>query len=547
MKALFLAGVLHLLLAVTSVSANTEITTGQSWNVLLITVDNLRPDRMSVYGYPEETTPYLSEFAQESAVFANAFSTSAWTAPGVVSLLTGYYPPVHAQHGRFSFYDETMTAALRLLAARGYEIRGQSIWGASHAGFGFQNALGNWPRRKLEDFIEIQAANPTSFFAWAHLTDVHLPYNPTEKNVRRFGAGEYTSPAIEAVKKHRVIFRYPEQVDVDMDHPGKIEFSNADIRIVKALYDGEVADVDERLRNSLERMRVTGLLDKTIVIISADHGEELFDHGWLGHASTGYDAKLYDELVRIPLIIRLPDQSLRGRFDALVQGVDLMPTIFELLGINGDDMQPRMQGKSLLPVMRGETREIREFVFGQTTLKGWTTPREEMDRRLVSVRSRDKKLILVPTAEGTDFEAYDLRLDPGEQSNVYRERKNDFEALETALQDWMLDNRARAASLVTGAGETRLDGIAGALLNPGDLEAAVDHWISIQTTEKTWDLEPDSIFDHELHNRHWETIQRTAAGMIGQAMRCVSENGILRTGDETNPRNLDTWYCEKHR
>ncbi len=91
-------------------------------------------------------------------------------------------------------------------------------------------------------------------------------------------------------------------------------------------------------------MRNTGLLDHTIVIISADHGEELFDHGWLGHASTGYDAKLYDELIRIPLIIRLPDQSLTGLYSALVQGVDLMPTIFDILGVSAAGMRPQMQG-----------------------------------------------------------------------------------------------------------------------------------------------------------------------------------------------------------
>ena len=79
------------------------------WSVLLITVDNLRPDHMSLYGYERDTTPYLKKFAKEAAVFDHAFSTSAWTAPGMVSIFTGYYPPVHAQHGRLSFYDEEMT------------------------------------------------------------------------------------------------------------------------------------------------------------------------------------------------------------------------------------------------------------------------------------------------------------------------------------------------------------------------------------------------------------------------------------------------------
>ena len=83
-----------------------SIENNRPWSVLLITVDNLRPDRMSLYGHERDTTPYLDKFADESAIFDNAFSTSAWTAPGMVSIFTGYYPPVHAQHGRFSFYDK---------------------------------------------------------------------------------------------------------------------------------------------------------------------------------------------------------------------------------------------------------------------------------------------------------------------------------------------------------------------------------------------------------------------------------------------------------
>jgi hypothetical protein len=158
-------------------------------SVLLITVDNLRPDRMSVYGHFRDTTPYLKQFARESLVFDNAFSTSAWTAPGMVSIFTGYYPPVHAQHGRFSYYDDDMASALKVLADSGYEILGQAIRGPSHQGFGFQKILGKKPDR-LQDFIEARVDDPTPFFAWAHLKDVHLPYDPSP------ASGESTSSSI---------------------------------------------------------------------------------------------------------------------------------------------------------------------------------------------------------------------------------------------------------------------------------------------------------------------------------------------------------------
>lgn len=510
----------------------------------MITVDNLRPDRMSLYGHERNTTPYLDQFARESAVFDNAFSTSAWTAPGMVSIFTGYYPPVHAQHGRFSFYDKGMTAAFRTLAAQGYEILGQAIRGPSHGGFGFQKRLASGSKPQLEDLIEQRAGNKNPFFAWAHIKDVHLPYSPSEENARRFDATGHNSGAIEAVRKHRMILRHPERVDIDFTHAGKIEFSEEDIPIVKALYDAEVADVDERLRLNLEKMRQNGLLDHTIVIISADHGEELFDHGWLGHASTGYDAKLYDELIRIPLIIRLPDMSFTGRYHALVQGVDFMPTIFDILGVSAADMRPQMQGHSLLPIMQRKTTKVRDYVFNQTSMKGWTTPKDEMPDRVVSVRSASRKLIRIPNGNGTRVEAYDLLQDPDELTDVYAARSKEFVDLENALQEWMIDNRSTAAALVEGAAKKRSDNIAGAALGDGGLGEAVKNWTAIQTMETTWGLEPDRFYQHEPYATNWQRIQRKAAYMIGRAMDCKAKAGVLRSTNSQQPGDTGSWHCD---
>lgn len=512
---------------------------------MLITVDNLRPDHMSLYGYEKDTTPYLKKFAEESVVFNNAFSTSAWTAPGMVSIFTGYYPPVHAQHGRFSFYDEEMTAPFRILAEQGYEILGEAIDGASHQGFGFQERLGIWWKKEplLESFIEDRIGNKAPFFAWAHLTDVHLPYTTSAENAKRFGASDRTNKAIEAVGKYRVILRHPEQVDVKLNHPGKVEFDEKDIPIVHALYDGEVADVDERLRKNLERMRETGLLDRTIVIIAADHGEELFDHGWVGHASTSYDGKLYDELIRIPMIIHLPDKSLTGKFSAMVQSVDVMPTVFDLLGIDSTKMDPQMQGQSFLPIMKGEKDKIRDYAFNQTTFKGWTTPIEEMTTRITSVRSKDKKLIWIPTKEGVRVEAYDLKQDPDELTNIYPTRAEEFQALEKARDEWIADNQSRSANLVISAAEKRLENIANAILGKGGVTEAIENWTAIQTMEETWGLEPNSFFQNEPHKKSWQKIQHDAERMVGEAMLCQSQSSVVRTKNPKQPQNVESWHC----
>jgi arylsulfatase A-like enzyme len=533
-----LAGFLAAVLVSTAAAALDE----DKLSVLLITVDNLRPDRMSVYGHFRDTTPYLKQFARESLVFDNAFSTSAWTAPGMVSIFTGYYPPVHAQHGRFSYYDDDMASALKVLADSGYEILGQAIRGPSHQGFGFQKILGKKPDR-LQDFIEARVDDPTPFFAWAHLKDVHLPYDPSPASAALFDADRRSNAALEAVRKHRVILRHPERVDVEFDHAGKVEFDNEDIPVVRALYDGEVVDVDARLERYLERMRETGLLERSIVILSADHGEELFDHGWLGHASTGYDAKLYDELIRIPLIIRLPNAALQGRFDAMVQGVDYMPTIFDLLGVDATRVEPAMQGRSLLPLVEGKVGSIREHVFTQTSLKGWTTPRDEMTSRIVSVRSEKRKLIRIPDVNGIRVEAYDLENDPGERNNIYQRRAQEFQSLERALDDWVNDNRAAAASLVMDGAGQRIEKIARLLLQDADLDAAVSSWKAIQTMEQTWGLEPDVFYRFEPYSTSWRKLQQTAARMIGLAMTCRADGGLLQTAKPAQPLALDEWSC----
>lgn len=521
-----------------SSAASPDAQARKPWSVLLITVDNMRPDHMSVYGYEKDTTPHLERFAAEAAVFEGAFSTSAWTAPGMVSIFTGYYPPVHAQSGRFSFYDSEMTSALRVLAQKGYEIFGHAIRGPSHEDFGFEHRLG-----ELEDFVESRLSNDEPYFAWAHVADVHLPYTPSARNAKRFGATSRASEGIEAVGNHRIILRRPEEAQLDFEHAGKVAFGKEDVPEVIALYDGEVADVDERLGRILDRMRETGLLDRTIVIISADHGEELFEHGWVGHASTGYDAKLYDELIRIPLIIRVPDRSLIGRSSALVQGVDIMPTLFDILDINDVDMEPTMQGRSLLPLIADGTSKVRDFVFAQTTLKGWSTPKEEIGIRLVAARSATHKLIWVPTESGARIEGFDLREDPGETKNVYPQRVSEFRYLERALEAWTRDNRRAAAELVLGASGRRLRSIARAALGTGGLVDAVNEWLAIQTMAETWGLEPDAFYANEPYAARWHDAQRLADEMIAKAMDCRAKNGTLNATRSSQPRDVDAWIC----
>jgi len=212
--------------------------------------------------------------------------------------------------------------------------------------------------------------------------------------------------------------------------------------------------------------------------------------------------------------------------------------------VSAAGMRPQMQGHSLLPIMEGKTKQVRDYVFNQTSMKGWTTPKDEMPQRVVSVRSTSKKLIRIPNGDGTRLEAYDLRQDPDELNDVYSAGSEEFMELENALQDWMIDNRSRAAELVEAAAGKRTDSIAGAVLGDGGLGEAVKDWTSIQTMEATWGLEPDRFYQHEPYATSWQQIQRKAAYMIGRAMDCKSKGGVLRSKNSQQPRDTESWHCD---
>jgi arylsulfatase A-like enzyme len=480
---------------------------------------------MSLYGYARETTPHLDTIARESLVFENAFSSSAWTVPGIVSLVTGYYPPVHGQNSRFGFYDKEMPSPLRLLAEEGYDVLGSDIKGPGHEDLGYQGkpaSEGPW----LEQFVRTRASNPKPFFVWIHLNSVHLPYAPSGKNSIRWMDTSRESAGVGAVREHRMILRR-EQAGLEYKHASNVAFVPEDAPTIRALYDGEVADLDESLGRALQGMRENGLLDRTIVVVTADHGEELLEHGWVGHASTSYDGKLYDELIRIPLIIRLPDRSRVGRFDALVQGVDLMPTLLQLLGVDASRIAPPMQGQSLMPLVLGERPSVRTHVFTQTTLKGWTTPREELQARVVSVRTRDLKMISFPQGENRRIEAYDLRADPGEKKNLYPARARKFADLEKALAAWSDENRAVAARLVQGAADKHRTSLERAL-QEGDLVAAVREWEAVEIMHQTWGFEPEPFYAREPYAAPWRTLRWIVASEITSAIDCRARDKAFR-------------------
>lgn len=479
------------------------------WNVLLLTVDCLRPGNMGVYGHDQPTTPHIDAFAQESVVFDQAYAVSSWTGPNIVSLLTGLYPAVHAQESAHAWYDPALPSALRPFTAKGYRTAGRVNTGPNLAHLGLQKSLS--PYAHTEEFIRERTAPsvfPHPFFVWSHWRETHLPYDPAPEVGARFGAGQHDSPAVTAARTQHTILKTD----------GAVQFSAADITEIQALYNGKVAEADARFGALIQGMRDSGMLERTIVVLTADHGEELGEHGWVGHATTTHDGNVWDEVLHIPLIIRVPGGTLTGRTDALAQSVDLMPTLYELLDMDPAAIDMPMQGISLVPAMKGQTGAAeRGIVYAETTQKGWATPRSELHRRVSTVRTRDQKLIRVRDGGADRWLAYDLQADPGETTDLYAQDPAVWLPLKAQLQAIEEDNREQAAELALKGAHGRWIALRDAL-KEGRMADSLDAAAGLQRIHETWALGTDPFFVYEPFDRQWRTLRRKAAVALEVAM-----------------------------
>jgi len=449
------------------------------WNVVLITVDALRADRMSLYGNPRRTTPQIDAFAREAAVFEKFYAVSPHTSPGIASLVTGQDPPVHAQTTRYSYYDPLIPSPLRALAARGYDVVGHAVRGPTLDGLGFTRGQRDEPTEAL---LAGLATRGQPFFAWLHTRETHLPYRPDAAHAGRYtGAGAPSSPLLRAVREFTFVVRDPPE-EFPYPHAGRVAARAADVEPLRALYDECVASADARVGGWLARLRALGLLEQTIVVITADHGEELLDHGWVGHASTGYDAKLEDALLHVPFVLRIPGGAHAGRYAALASQVDLMPTLFELLGIDDRELSANQQGVSLLPVLRGERSEVRERVFAETTRKGWTTPPDETRDRLAAVRS------------------------DGEWRRVPEDVRD--------------GHRAAASRIARGAATAHLERLERAV-DHDDVREAIAQWRAIAQVHATYGYEASPFY---ADDPDWRHLRELAADLVARVLRCEARN-----------------------
>jgi arylsulfatase A-like enzyme len=369
-------------------------------NVLVISVDTLRRDHLGCYGYERDTSPNIDALAARGVVFSNALSTSSWTLPSHASMLTGRYPSSHGLRDdgvklapavptlaesfrRNGYHTLAVVSHVYVSSAFGLE-RGFDAFDDSLIEGGATNPLAE---QVTDRFLALLRASPNRpFFGFVHFFDPHWPYTAPEPFARRFADPAYAGPIDGSVESLLPYFFASRA----MSEPDREE--------TLARYDGEVAYLDQQIGRLIDGLRKEGDLDRTVVVLVGDHGEEFMEHGQLGHGKT-----LHGEVVRVPFVLAgHPSLEPGSRRDDLVSLIDLAPTLLEL---SGAEAPPGVDGRSLLA-----HEGLDRAVFSESIRFG-------VEMR--ALRRGRYKLIHIPSEDRELY--YDLLNDPGEYAPLGRD------------------------------------------------------------------------------------------------------------------------------
>jgi arylsulfatase len=406
-------------------------------NVVICVLDAARVDHFGAYGYPRPTTPNFDELAKDSVLFDQHFSNAPQTRSATASLLTSQYPDTHgllANSGDQAEVPGLSPSAFTLEKA----LQGADFFTSLYSGNVIASpALGigadfmsaeyqerasvtePWDpvaflTRDLEAPAPHRPRPEGRFFAYLHVLPPHQPYLAPKQTVDLFAS---TRPPTYWQGK----FEFAEAV------AGRASIATPDSWIAWGnLYDANLRWADAAVGSLVQTLRRTGTLEKTLLIVTADHGDAMREHGYGGHCGVPYD-----EALHIPLLIRFPGRSRPvGRVHALTQTIDVMPTVLDLLGVP----YPRreVQGRSLVPLLTGQARAVNDFVFSRASL--W-------DDSCYVIRDAHTTLLLFHG--GTPRALYDMDADPWQTRNIVREQPASAQALASAFRRFALTQRYR--------------------------------------------------------------------------------------------------------
>jgi arylsulfatase A-like enzyme len=412
-------------------------------NVILVSLDTTRADRLSCYGHFRRTSPHLDRIAEEGVLFTDHFSPHIPTYPGHTTMMTGKDPYAHqitrqsgtpepapgvkmlAELLREQGYFTAAADNLGRWFARGFDLIETYSWDP-HVKYGSRK--GEAVLAAALKVIDAAARQDKPFFLFLHFWDPHTPYLPPAPFDRMFYAGDEKDPANTSMEPVWAFENFSSYFREWM--PGV-----TDIEFPKAQYDACIAYMDACFAHVLTRLDALGLSADTLLAVTADHGEELDEHGhWFDHHG------LYDTNLHIPLILRCPELLPAGRrIGGLTSMLDLAPTVLDLLEFGDIARREGMIGKSLLPLIHSPAATARG-----TTDMLHITENTWMKKR--GLRTHEWKLIVpleTPDLHGNSaVELYHLTDDPGELCNVAAERPEVVSMLQCRLDDWIAQRLA---------------------------------------------------------------------------------------------------------
>ncbi len=448
-------------------------------NVVLVSIDTLRADELGAYGSRRGATPNLDALARRGAVFLDAFSHVPDTLPSDVSLFTSQYPWTHgvSESGRDGLKRGTRTLA-SVLREYGY----RTVWAgttdpyngyrALHDGFDEAVAPRYWKHDWSGAFSWLEERHDAPFFMFLHTWSAQSPYTPADAAARRFlpALDPEKSISFEALEREAaarvrrspqrvfspaVIAAHPE-IFADASRPpnwsalaalldaggsggakhlsswkvlDKIYWDRFDLdrardrAYVRALYDASVYEADEALGELLRQLGRRGLLERTLIVVTSDHGEAFGEHGTWRH---GHGGNVHVEALKVPLIFAFPGARLSVRSSAVVQSIDVMPTVLQAVGAAPP---ASMQGVSLMPIIAGGRMDS-----GGAAFAAWRGNYAVRDRHYACLlREECPSSAAAPEKRCLSLLLYDRRADPGETRDIRRRSPQTAEKYEDIL------------------------------------------------------------------------------------------------------------------
>jgi choline-sulfatase len=298
-------------------------------NIIIINLDALRPDHLGCYGYSRDTSPHIDDFARHAHLYLNCYSAATWTIPANYSLLTSVYPEQHAMYAWNSMLDKKMPTLFSLLRDHGYV---QGFF--SNSGFLVKNFKENFSQ-VLNTCSKVPHARSVTrgalfwmkrqrapFLAWIYYLEPHRPYTPPAPHNNLYTYQEGRRLPIEKVAKDS-----SGGWDYIPDTVAERNIQDANYYI--AQYDGEVHYVDEEVGKLLAELKRSGLFDQSLILLTSDHGESLGEH----HLYFNHIFTLFNEVIKIPLFIKMPSQRQGVIIKENVSSLDILPTVLNSIGI----------------------------------------------------------------------------------------------------------------------------------------------------------------------------------------------------------------------